>query len=108
MRFADILKDLMKENGITQARLANAIGFSQRAVSKWVNAQAEPTETAITACVRFFGVSADEILGIEPLTANALSKEKNTLMKIYENCSSKKKAQILAYAKLIYSASENN
>ena len=108
MKFADILKDLLKENGITQARLASAIGFSQRAISKWVNAQAEPTETAITACAQFFGVSADEILGIDPLASNTLPKEQNNLLKIYENCSEKKKEQILAYANFIYNAPEND
>lgn len=50
MSFASTLKDLLNENAISQARLASAIGFSQRAVSKWINAQAEPTETAIISC----------------------------------------------------------
>ena len=55
----------MKEHNITQTALAKEIGYTQRAVSKWVNAQAEPTATAIYLCAKFFGVSSDYLLGLE-------------------------------------------
>lgn len=63
MGFSETLKDLLKEKNLSQEKLASAIGFSQRAVSKWVNAQAEPTETAIVSCVDYFGITTDEMLG---------------------------------------------
>lgn len=65
MSFSKSLKELLKAHNISQNRLANAIGFSQRAVSKWVNEQAEPTETAIVACAKFFNISIDEMLGAQ-------------------------------------------
>lgn len=65
MRFGENLKRLMAEEGVTQTSLAAVIGVSQRAVSKWINLQAEPTERSIVNCARFFGVSADYILGME-------------------------------------------
>lgn len=67
MSFAISLKELLKENNLSQTRLAGEIGFSQRAISKWVNGQAEPTESAIVACAQYFGVTADEMLGLDPL-----------------------------------------
>ena len=47
MSFGTILKDLLKEHGLTQSALASEIGYTQRAISKWINQEAEPTESAI-------------------------------------------------------------
>lgn len=65
MKFAQRLSELMKERDCTQWTLAMAIGYSQRAVSKWINSQAEPTATAIVKCADFFEVSTDYLLGRE-------------------------------------------
>ena len=65
MMFANRLKQLLLDNAITQDTLAKAIGYSQRAISKWINGQAEPTATAISLCAEYFGVSTDYLLGRE-------------------------------------------
>lgn len=65
MIFSERLKQLMKDANISQATLAKAVGYTQRAVSKWVNGQAEPTATAIFRCAKYFGVSSDYLLGLE-------------------------------------------
>ena len=95
----------MRENNITQTSLANAIGFSQRAVSKWVNEETEPTETAIRACAEFFEVSADEMLGISPAFRQtptiARTSEENTLLSSFNNLNKTNKARILAYIQFV-------
>lgn len=65
MNFGLRLKTLMTENKVTQAQLADNIGFSQRAVSKWINLQSEPTESAIYNCAKYFNVSSDYLIGLE-------------------------------------------
>lgn len=65
MKFGEILNELLKSNELSQAELAKEIGFSQRAVSKWVNNQSEPTATAIVRCAVFFQVSTDYLLGLD-------------------------------------------
>lgn len=64
MKFSERLKELMQQQGYTQQQIANAIGYSQRAVSKWLNNQSEPTASAIFSLAEFFGVSADFLLGL--------------------------------------------
>ena len=64
MEFAKRLAQLMKENKISQEYLAKEIGYSQRAVSKWINEQSEPSATAIVLCAKYFDVSTDYILGL--------------------------------------------
>lgn len=65
MVFSERLKQLMQELKISQATLAKAIGYTQRAVSKWLNGQAEPSASVVYACAKFFGVSSDYLLGLE-------------------------------------------
>jgi transcriptional regulator with XRE-family HTH domain len=65
MMFSERLDLLLKEHNLSQATLANAIGYSQRTISKWCNGQADPSATAVKLCAQFFGVSADYLLGLE-------------------------------------------
>lgn len=64
MSFSNNLKSLIIDEHITQNKLAQKIGYTQRAVSKWVNGQAEPTESAIVKCAKYFEVSTDYLLGL--------------------------------------------
>ena len=63
MSFGTILKELMKEHGLTQSALANGIGYTQRAISKWINHEAEPTESAINRVANYFHITSDTLLG---------------------------------------------
>ena len=63
MNFGKILKSLLDERNVSQLGLAISIGYTQRAVSKWVNEQSEPSETAIKKTAEFFNVSTDYLLG---------------------------------------------
>ena len=67
----------MRENNITQETLSKAINVSQKAVSKWVNLQSEPTETAIVNCAKYFDVSADYILGLEDESGRRIQVKNN-------------------------------
>lgn len=55
------IKALRKARGITQEALADAIGISFQAVSKWENNIALPDITLVPALASYFGVSTDEL-----------------------------------------------
>ena len=61
--FASRLKELRKENNVSQTELAKAIGYSQAIISQWENEIFEPTASAIVAVANFFNVCADYLLG---------------------------------------------
>ena len=63
--FGKRLKELMSESNMSQSVLAEKIGYSQRAVSKWLIGQAEPTASAVIRCAEVFDVSCGYILGVE-------------------------------------------
>ena len=53
----------MKEHGLTQSVLANGIGYTKHAISKWINHEAEPTESAINRVANYFHVTSGALLG---------------------------------------------
>lgn len=56
------IKELRKKRGITQEQLAQSMGVSFQAVSKWENGVALPDITLVTVLASYFGVSTDELL----------------------------------------------
>lgn len=55
------IRELRKKRGITQEQLANVIGVSFQAVSKWENGIALPDITLAPVLAKYFGVSMDEL-----------------------------------------------
>ena len=64
MNFSENLQELMFRHGYTQAVVAKAVGVSQRAVSKWLRTESEPTATNLYRLAKFFDVSSDFLLGL--------------------------------------------
>ena len=56
------IKKLREEKGITQLQLAEAIGVSSKAVSKWETAKGLPDITLIEPLARALGVSVMELM----------------------------------------------
>ena len=67
MNVADRIQNLRKIKGISQEQLAEAIGVSRQAVSKWESEQSTPDLEKIVLMSDFFDVTTDYLLkGIEP------------------------------------------
>lgn len=67
MNMADRIQYLRKAKGISQEELAEQIGVSRQAVSKWESEQSSPDLEKIIIMSEFFGVTTDYILkGMEP------------------------------------------
>ena len=61
MNIGKKIKELRKQRGITQEQLAESIGVSFQAVSKWENNIALPDITLAPVLASYFGVSMDEL-----------------------------------------------
>lgn len=61
MNIGNKIKALRKQRGMTQEQLANSIGISFQAVSKWENNIALPDITLAPILASFFGVTMDEL-----------------------------------------------
>ncbi|MDR2600305.1 MAG: helix-turn-helix transcriptional regulator [Oscillospiraceae bacterium] len=63
------------EKGITQKELAEYIGVSKAAVSKWEKGQSYPDIVLLPQLATFFNISVDELLGYSPqLTSDDIRK----------------------------------
>ena len=72
MILADKIMDLRKRNGWSQEELANQIGVSRQAVSKWESAASVPDLNKIIKMSEVFDVSTDYLLkdAIEKIELN--------------------------------------
>ena len=75
MNMADRIQTLRKSKGISQEELADKIGVSRQAVSKWESEQSSPDIEKIILLSDYFDVTTDYLLkGIEPI-ADASKEE---------------------------------
>lgn len=80
MNMADRIQSLRKAKGMSQEELADKIGVSRQAVSKWESGQSTPDSEKIIIMSELFEVTTDYILkGIESVSAT----NKKTIQSIY-------------------------
>ncbi len=60
------IKDLRKKNDLTQEKLANLLGVTDKAVSKWERGATMPDLSLIVPMARLLQVSTDTLLGMNP------------------------------------------
>lgn len=65
MSFAEKLKTIRKQAGMSQEKLAEKLGVSRQAVTKWESDTGIPDLENIMAISALFDISIDELLGRE-------------------------------------------
>lgn len=61
------IADLRKMKGIGQQDLAEVLGVSFQAISKWETGMTMPDITLLPSIAEFFNISVDQLLGLKPL-----------------------------------------
>ena len=71
MTIADRIQSLRKAKGMSQEELADKVGVSRQAVSKWESEQATPDLDKVVIMSDIFEVTTDYLLkGIEPVKSD--------------------------------------
>lgn len=60
---AERIRELMKEEGLNQVRLAEKIGVKQNTISAWLLEKKEPCITSLWLLADYFNVSIDYLIG---------------------------------------------
>ena len=63
--FAERLKDLREERGLSLTALGKEVGFSQAAIGRWESRKRTPNIDVLIIFAKFFEVTADYLLGLE-------------------------------------------
>lgn len=84
---ANRLLQYRKNSRLSQEELAEKIGVSRQAVSKWERAEASPDTDNLIMLAKVYGVTLDELLNskaseIEPLSADAETHEEKSNPKV--------------------------
>ena len=75
MNITDRIQQLRKGKGISQEELADMVGVSRQAVSKWESEKSTPDIEKVILLSDFFDVTTDYLLkGIEPISENTTEK----------------------------------
>jgi len=79
IEIADRLIKLRKKNGYSQEEVADKLGLSRQAVSKWERAEASPDTDNLICLAKLYGISLDELLStdddIETIVKEQVKKE---------------------------------
>ena len=80
MKIGNKIKELRKRRGVTQEQLANSIGVSFQAVSKWETGITLPDIALAPVLATYFGVSMDELFDydVQKIAEEALAIAKET------------------------------
>ena len=105
IEIANRLVNLRKANGLSQEALAEKLGISRQAVSKWERAEASPDTDNLILLAKIYKVSLDELLSSEEdPTPTRETVESNTTESINEKDHAIEKARfpIAMIAVLVY------
>ena len=75
--FGENLKKFRKAKELTQETLADFLGVSFQAVSKWERNESYPDITMLPIIASFFGVTVDSLLGTDMIENNRRIEEYN-------------------------------
>lgn len=70
VNLANKLKELRKTKKISQEKLAQYLGVSYQAVSKWENGVTSPDIFLLPDIARYYGITVDELLQVEQINAD--------------------------------------
>ena len=65
MKIGEVIKELRKDNNMTQSKLASLLHTSQDTISLWELGKSYPDINAVVRLAKIFKVSTDYLLGLE-------------------------------------------
>lgn len=114
--FAEMIKSLRAEKGLSQSQLAKEVGVSTGNIGDWEIGRSKPGYVALVALSRYFGVPSDYLLGLtgdrnqkkgEPLVCDGepLSEAEADLVAMYRLISAEDRKTIFDLTTLKYEQS---
>lgn len=65
MEYIDIIKGILITHNLSQEKLARILGVNQTTVGQWLLGKKKPSYDSIMALYKHFGITPNEIFGID-------------------------------------------
>ena len=101
MQFSLRFKQLCKENGVTQKQALEDMGLHRNAAQRW--AEGSPSTEALLKIAEYFGITTDEVLGVDNKKTPTPEKGERDYLKImnaFEQADESTREAILLLLKL--------
>ena len=85
-KFSENLKKIRKEHNLSQEQLADELGVSRQAISKWESSQAYPEMDKIIALCDKFNLNIDDLLHRDIKEVKSEEESKNKINKGIDDC----------------------
>ena len=82
MKLSDNLKTIRKDNNLSQEQLAEKLGVSRQAVSKWESDQSYPEMDKVLLICKLFNYKIDELMNENVKEVEETKQSKNNINKI--------------------------
>ncbi len=85
MKLSNNLKNIRKENNLSQEQLAEKLGVSRQAVSKWESGQSYPEMDKVLLICKLFNYNIDELMNENVKEVNEIKQSKVNINKYVED-----------------------
>jgi transcriptional regulator with XRE-family HTH domain len=65
VKFAEILKGLRLEKGMSQDKLSQLVNINQSTIARWELSKTQPNASDLIVLAKFFDITVDQLLGID-------------------------------------------
>ena len=97
------LKKLRRSKDLTQEEVAAHLGISYQAISKWERGDGYPDITMLPALANYFGVTVDELIGMDEISsANKLAEINRSWQENRTQCRHKENVELMRSALKTY------
>ena len=106
--FGNILRQLRKEKGVTQAELAAVLNLDASSISKYEKADVSPSADVLLKIAQYFDVPTDYLLGLpdkknSPAPDRASEEELQKLRELVKALSPQQQEELYRYGKYLAS-----
>ena len=93
------LRELRRERGITQAKMADSLGVALSTVQNWESDRTEMTGHTLIMVADYLGVTPNEVYGSGTPDKDVV--DERNLLALFRSCSSHGQERILEYAGMV-------
>jgi transcriptional regulator with XRE-family HTH domain len=101
--YADSIRAYRLKHRMSQQALADELGVSAVAVSKWERGQTQPGIQALTRMADIFGVTVDDLVGREPPVAAPEEDNVRVMTRAFRQLTAEEQEKFLAVGRALFS-----